>query len=353
MKYKDNTIQSSRRDPLFDSIKGIAILGIMLVHLGQWNLNFAEESRFFVARSAGALGVELTFLVNGFFMNKANDEHRFRGGYILKSFASLIPIYWFSLLVYGISTYMANGNLECDVINICSHFLFLNGFSPIWWSSYMGGSGYFGVLALMWLSYPLCLKRTKDLKTCFFNSLFFMSFGYLLCMALRIVLNNILILQTSIIGDWTWYINRGFYSYAFSGLLYYCYKEFDLSEIPLNNRKLIAYIVLIMISVLCFLKGSALDGITFLFLWCCVILIAKESRLTFIDNKILSFFGRYITELFVSHILLFYILVRNQKILVEGPSTFGLLFLLTIIFSIVLNRLISVPTKKIVSKLCK
>lgn len=70
------------RSTLFDSIKGIAILGIMFIHLGQWNLNLAEGSRLAIIRSSGLLGVELTYLINAFFLTKHYNEHKFenRGG---------------------------------------------------------------------------------------------------------------------------------------------------------------------------------------------------------------------------------------------------------------------------------
>ena len=63
------------RSTLFDSIKGIAILGIMFIHLGQWNLDLDEGSRLSIIRSAGLLGVELTFLVNAYFLAKHYDEY--------------------------------------------------------------------------------------------------------------------------------------------------------------------------------------------------------------------------------------------------------------------------------------
>ena len=67
----------NKRDTLFDSIKGIAILGIMFIHLGQWNLNLPEGSRLAIIRSSGLLGVELTYLVNAFFLSKHYCEHGF------------------------------------------------------------------------------------------------------------------------------------------------------------------------------------------------------------------------------------------------------------------------------------
>lgn len=62
------------RSTLFDSVKGIAILGIMFIHLGQWNLDLQDGSRLAIIRSAGLLGVELTYLINAFFLTRHFDE---------------------------------------------------------------------------------------------------------------------------------------------------------------------------------------------------------------------------------------------------------------------------------------
>ena len=56
------------RNILFDSVKGIAILWIMLVHFAiKTNVVTSNMGYIFTFVSKGSLGVELTFIVNAFF----------------------------------------------------------------------------------------------------------------------------------------------------------------------------------------------------------------------------------------------------------------------------------------------
>lgn len=70
----------NKRISLFDSVKGIAIVGIMFIHLGQWCVSVPNNSRIAIIRSAGLFGVELTYLVNAFFYAKNYKEKKIHGG---------------------------------------------------------------------------------------------------------------------------------------------------------------------------------------------------------------------------------------------------------------------------------
>ncbi len=116
------------RISLFDSIKGIAMIGIVYIHLVQYNSLFLVNSQGYVISTAGLLGVELTYMVNAYFYTASynyrvveNHEStlRFLGRMVLR----LIPVYYFALIVYTISTYAAYGTLECSFFNVVSHFL--------------------------------------------------------------------------------------------------------------------------------------------------------------------------------------------------------------------------------------
>lgn len=67
----------NQRSTLFDSVKGIAIFGIMFIHLGSWLLKPEEGSTFATLTTAGLLGVELTFIVNAYFLAKHFDKYRY------------------------------------------------------------------------------------------------------------------------------------------------------------------------------------------------------------------------------------------------------------------------------------
>lgn len=200
---------NKERITLFDSMKGIAILAIMFIHLGQWNLKFADGSRAAIIRSAGLLGVEITYIINAYFYTKRYMEQKFSYRIVVKMFANLIPVYYFGLIVYGISTYYAFGAIDETGINILSHFLFLNGLNPEWWAGYMGGTGYFGILAICWMLFPIYLRSITDLRTSITNGSILIAICYIFTQGMKFV-NNLIRFNASInFTDWLWYLNRG------------------------------------------------------------------------------------------------------------------------------------------------
>ena len=199
----------------------------MFIHLGQWNLDIPEESRLGIIRSSGLLGVELTYLINAYFYSKKYDEDDFSYKNLLKMFLGLIPVYYFGLIIYGISTYLAQGNLGGSIINVLSHFFFLNGLYCPWWKGYMGGTGYFGVLAIMWMIFPLYLKKVNSLRESLVYGSVMIGIFYLATKFLALANMAVSFDITGSFGDFMYYINRGGYCFALGNILYHVLKEED------------------------------------------------------------------------------------------------------------------------------
>lgn len=90
-------------------------------------------------------------------------------------------------------------------------------------------------------------------------------------------------------------------------------------------------------------QGGAFDGVRFSILSCVIIVLAFNEKITIIDNPILVFLGRNITELFVLHVILYYIFVDHHKILVPGAFAFFILFGLSLLLAPFLRKAISIP----------
>lgn len=90
-------------------------------------------------------------------------------------------------------------------------------------------------------------------------------------------------------------------------------------------------------------KGGGFDSVRFSVLSCIVILLSMKEKLYLIDNLVLTFLGRNITELFVLHVVLYYVLVDHHKVLVPGLFTFIFLFGLSLIMAPLLKKVISIP----------
>ena len=339
---------------LLDSLKGIGIIGIMTIHLGQWNLNFADGSRIAVARSAGLLGVEITYLINAFlYSKKYYDSECFGVKTILKMFLGLIPVYWLGLLVYGISTYISFGYLKDSIPNILSHFFFVNGIYCPWWQGFMGGSGYFGVLAILWCLYPIILKQIINLRESIVIGCAVIASSYLISKSLVLANNIILFDTTGSFGDFMWYIYRGIYCFVLGNILYYLIKEKKLIVINSIADYVAICIFIIMILAKMIIDGSRFDGLLFTLLIGVTIYLNYQKSTFLIDNPVWSFFGKNITELFVAHVVLYYVLVRNHSIFTAGTVTFFILFCMSIVIAPILKYCFSDPVSKFLIKISK
>lgn len=146
----------------------------------------------------------------------------------------------------------------------------------------------------------------------------------------------------------------GGYCFALGSILYF---------VVLNNQNIVcsnktslefsSYAVSIMILMRLIAEGSGFDGLLFAVL--CTLLIAlnmsMEKALVIIDNCILRFLGKHITELFVSHILLYYILVQNQKVMLAGVKAFLTIFALSIVIAPIIKIVITKPGQQLM-RLC-
>ncbi len=338
----------NQRSTLFDSVKGIAIFGIMFIHLGSWLLKPEEGSTFATLTTAGLLGVELTFIVNAYFLAKHFDKYRYEKLegwlYITKSFLKIIPIYWLALIVYWLSLKISVGSCPLDYLNILSHFLFLNALNPQWWIDFMGGSGYFGIIALMWIIFPLYMKVAKNLRIAlFFTVVVVFVTSYVEDFVIQIN-ENFKLYKSHDVNVWIWYIKRGLDCYAIGIVLYYLSNlKLRIFETHRNIKQLLIYVVLSYIAYKCATKGGAFDGVRFSILSCVIIVLAFNEKITIIDNPILVFLGRNITELFVLHVILYYIFVDHNKILVPGVFAFFILFGLSLLLAPFLRNTISIP----------
>ena len=322
----------------------------MIIHLGQWNFNFADGSRLAIARSAGSLGVEITYLINAFLYSKKYYGGNFRWKTVLKMFLGIIPVYWLGLLIYGISTYIAQGDLGETIPNVLSHFFFLNGIYCPWWKGYMGGSGYFGVLALMWVVFPMFLKKIENLRDSILFGIATIGVCYLSTKALQIINTVIVFDTTESFGDFMWYINRGVYCFMLGNILQHVIK-WKSFELRIFKERVAISIFTLMILGRMIAQGDGFDGLLFTILICALIFLNYENSIVMIDNPIWAFLGKNITELFVAHVVLYYVLVQNQAILSAGGKTFAILFCLSIAIAPMLKCCISKPGSKFFIKL--
>lgn len=146
-----------------DAFKGIAILGILLVHSGAADFGGVVGE----ISSAGAKGVQIFFIISSMLIfHSLRKEKSREDGLILKTwyfkrFIRLIPLYYianiFVLVKDGFSPSYWTGTHGMQAGTVISNFLFIHGLYP-WWSNAININWYIGTLAVFILLAPLLYK---------------------------------------------------------------------------------------------------------------------------------------------------------------------------------------------------
>ena len=123
--------QVHSRDNTVDLLKGLAMLGVLWLHIP----TKADNHIITKMGSLGKFGVPLFFLISAILLfysyDKIQDKSRsssFR--WLLRHFIRLIPLYYLSLIMYaskGGCVYWSGEAQKVTLANIVAHILFLHG----------------------------------------------------------------------------------------------------------------------------------------------------------------------------------------------------------------------------------
>jgi len=138
-----------------DYIRAIASLAVALFHLGGKSLPGLHY---------GWLGVQMFFSLSGFIICWAIPENYNVGlfpKYILKRITRIEPPYIVSIILTLFAGYLLNANYRPDVVNIFTHFAYINNFigrpylSPVYWT--LGIE--FQYYLFIGLAFPVIVKK--------------------------------------------------------------------------------------------------------------------------------------------------------------------------------------------------
>lgn len=149
---------------VFDALKGVAILGVLLIHSGNnvpGELSAIQEAII----SNGKKGVQIFFIISAilvykslsnFYGSQGKGKHCVLAWY-KKRFLRLIPLYWLTnlaiLLYAGMKPTYASGTHGVTIFTYITNFLFLHGFYP-WHINAISINWYIGTLAIFILIAP-------------------------------------------------------------------------------------------------------------------------------------------------------------------------------------------------------
>lgn len=268
-------------------LKGIAIIGVILVHSPQKIVGL--DSLIKELLHFGAFGCQLFFLISGYLAvlswNRLIGQSKTGSDIIFKfyrrRFLSIGPIYYLFIIFYQILAYLVYYfrlpefyPISTDSLSIIANFLLLQGFDFKNFNSVVPGGWFIGTIVLFYLIFPLLYKC--HLKLCKYNNKFSPIFLTVIVTAISFTTQYILMLITdswnlSRTGSYVYYsilnqipcltLGMAIHNLSFK---HSCWKKYAvLSLILLFVTNLLYYILRFHYWIYCFIP--LMLGVTFIF----------------------------------------------------------------------------------------
>lgn len=291
-----------------NSLKGIGILGVVLVHCG---LGVHEGTVASVAAS-GARGVQLLFVINAFLIFHSLEKTEFSRRQLIKwyirRFVRIIPLYWFftilHLLVFGLGERYYLGTLSnVSLLNILCNMLFLHGFHPYYINS-INANWFMADLAVFYLLAPLLYKLIDSLEKAVIALLVTTPMGYLLY---HFALGQDVLGVKAI---WTDYVTILSFPAEFPVILLGIFSYFVIKESHKWRNKGIISAVTLFFSLFCMVSlimGKRYFMIfnyifSFGVLFTVIFIGQAQSSSRLVNNRFFALFGKHSYGIYLSHL---------------------------------------------------
>jgi peptidoglycan/LPS O-acetylase OafA/YrhL len=145
-----------KRFAYIDALRGYAVLGVILVHTGQY-CGFVDGPAF------GARGVQLFFVVSAFtLLHSWRERSECAAAFFVRRVFRIVPMFWLSIPVY----LAINGSQGLDAARIIAAAVFLQGASPHWITAPIVAGGWsVDVEVAFYCLFPLLAQRIKSLTS--------------------------------------------------------------------------------------------------------------------------------------------------------------------------------------------
>lgn len=215
-----------------DSIRGIAILMVILVHVSQKVINL--NSTTFLNFEYGQMGVQLFFVASAYTLclsanNRVNELKPLKK-YSLRRFFRIAPLYYLGIVGFFVLKMMIiwfNGGIikfpeDYTIINVIFNIFFLHGFYPPANNTIVPGGWSIGTEVIFYLLFPFLFNYLKNKfnnpKFIYLLIFLFIVFSQLLIYYLYIknvvVLNNNFLYYNLINQFSVFLVGIGFYFYS-------------------------------------------------------------------------------------------------------------------------------------------
>ena len=164
-------MQVKKRFEFVDALRGLAILGVIIVHSGQQISNL--PSWFKSITQNGARGVQLFYIVSAFTLYYSLkyvrvSEKRLYLNFFIRRFFRIAPLFYVAIIFFlwkdGFGPRHFLGDAPSITLsNILSTFFFVNGVNPYWITSIVPGGWSIAVEMTFYATLPFIFNKIKTL----------------------------------------------------------------------------------------------------------------------------------------------------------------------------------------------
>lgn len=349
-----------------DSLRGIAVLLVILVHihlvLDNTTEYFEQDGLLLEVIDNGAYGVQLFFIVSAFTLmmshyNRLEEPDRTRN-FFIRRFFRIAPMYYLAIIYFTLDKYLQFNLTNPDfsaipVKSLLSNVFFTNALIPEHTNNYVPGGWSVSVEFLFYFTLPFICSKVKSLNSALV--LFLLTLLFAVLVDPYIKANT----QFPYFHEYNFFVQLPVFPL---GVMAYFYLNKEQHEI-----KPLAWIfTVILMLIFCYI--SMPKNIMFSLVFVLLLIIQSKYRFKLFSNKLLASIGKVSFSMYLVHFAVIYLFNRFQFYYLIEVSDFGtnllnfilmyiIVIMLTYIISSITYRLIELPGqnwgKKIINNLTK
>ncbi|MFT4033282.1 MAG: acyltransferase [Siphonobacter sp.] len=298
-----------RKYEYIDSLRGIAILLVLLVHASQLGSRltfFPKPLADFITN--GQFGVQLFFIVSSYtlmlsYESRRTETHATRN-FFLRRFFRIAPMYYLAVVYYALGRasnfhFSSFSRSKLNLLEILANLGFTHGFSPSFINHFVPGGWSIAVEMCFYCVLPLLYRKIRNLN----DSLLLVVGSLLFSVGL-----NLLLKETSI-GKYRflyYYFPNQFPVFSLGILAYFIIKRPERIK---SDTLLILVLSLFILSYLS-IPAHFQYGLLFFVL---IVTLAKKPY-PFFCNRILSYIGQISFSIYLIHFVLLHWLVSYKQV---------------------------------------
>jgi peptidoglycan/LPS O-acetylase OafA/YrhL len=353
-----------------DALRGIAIVGVLLVHCGQAGTNHYPPFLQNIILN-GSRGVQLFYMASAFtifltYAGRREMEVYHKTNFFIRRFFRIAPLYYVGIVYYlyqnGLGArYFLGDVAEVSTWNIVSNVLFVNGFNPYWITSVVPGGWSVAVEMFFYCMVPFLFLRIRNLN----QSVLFFIFSIFLRMGLQVVLHRFpLIAFDRLWNEYLFFYLPNQLPVFACGIIFYFLVNTPRSE--WRVEPLVAFALSILFLTQLATHTNFIFPVHVQFGIAFIVLGYALSRKEFyaLVNPVTIYFGKISYSMYLVHFAILYGLTRLHCVdfiptdtvylaMINFVLRFCLLISLTALGSTITYHLIEVPFQNIGKKIIK